>query len=267
MPDLALPDITLHSEVDGAGPPLILLSGMLSDSASWTPIVEPLAQHFTVIRPDNRTTGRTTPWNAPVSVKTMAEDARALMSYLGHDRFHVAGHSMRGRMAIELFGLAKNQVASLSILASGPHKLPRSLAVFDSLLETRRTADGETLWLKALYPWVFAPAFFEDPQNTATAIEAALNYPHAQTADAMAHQIEILREFEFSVPLTDITCPTQILYAEDDALIPPGPARAAFAPIEHATHHLIPNAGHSVVWDAPEAVTRHLTAFVRSHAT
>lgn len=262
MPELTLPDISLHYEVDGSGPPVLLLAGMLSDSASWTPVVEPLAEHFTVLRPDNRTTGRTTPWDAPVSVKTMAKDASALMAHLGHDRFHVVGHSMGGRMALELFGLEPDAIASLSILASGPHKLPRSLAVFDALMAIRQTPDGEKLWLKALYPWVFAPAFFEDPRNTETALDAALNYPHAQSAQAMAHQIEILRDFALSVALTDITCPTQILYAAEDALIPPGPAQQAFAPIAHAEHHIIPDAGHSIVWDAPQAVTGHLLRFL-----
>lgn len=262
MPDLPLNDVTLHYEIDGQGPPIVLLAGMLSDSASWLPLVEPLSQQFTVIRPDNRTTGRTVPWNAPASVQIMARDARALMAHLGHDRYHIAGHSMGGRMAIELFGLAPERVASLSILASAPHKLPRSLAVFEALQAIRETPDGERLWLRALYPWVFAPAFFETPQNTETALEAALGYPFVQSAQAMAHQIEILRDFELRTSLEDITCATQILYAEDDALIPPGPARAAFDPIPGAIHHVIPNSGHSVVWDAPEAVLEHLLPFL-----
>lgn len=267
MPNLSLPDVSLHYEVDGQGPPLILLAGMLSDSASWLPLVEPLSRHYTVIRPDNRTTGRTAPWNAPASVQIMAEDAYALMAHLEYDRYHVAGHSMGGRMAIEVFGLAPEKVATLSILASAPHKLPRSLAVFEGLQEIRETPDGETLWLKALYPWVFGPTFFEDPQNTDIAMEAALGYPHAQSAPAMAHQIEILRDFRLRTSLESITCPTQVLYAEDDALIPPGPARKAFEAILEAEHHVIPNAGHSVVWDAPEAVLEKLLSFLDVHPT
>ena len=56
MPELALKDITLHYEVDGSGPPLVLLAGMLSDSATWAVIAPLLTQNFTIIRPDNRTT-------------------------------------------------------------------------------------------------------------------------------------------------------------------------------------------------------------------
>lgn len=102
MPDLPLSDISLHYEVDGSGPPLLMLAGMLSDSASWGALAPLLSDHFTLIRPDNRSTGRTTPWDAETSVAQMARDALTLMEYLGHDTFHVVGHSMGGLMAMEL---------------------------------------------------------------------------------------------------------------------------------------------------------------------
>jgi pimeloyl-ACP methyl ester carboxylesterase len=265
MPDLQLEDISLHFETDGQGPPLLLLAGMLSDSASWTPLVAPFATDHTVIRPDNRTTGRTTPWDAPVSILQMARDALALMDHLGHGRFHVAGHSMGGRMAIELAGLAPDRVASLTLMATAPRRTPRSVAVFDSLMAIRATPNGETLWLKALYPWVFAPRFFDDPDNARLAVEAALAYPHAQPLQAMAHQVDILRSYEPATDAGDLTCPTQVLYAEHDVLIPAAPARKGFAAIRKAHHHVIPDAGHSIHWDAPDAVAARLRHFIAAH--
>ncbi|MEM9639120.1 MAG: lipolytic enzyme, partial [Pseudomonadota bacterium] len=65
MPDLGLPEVTLHYEVTGSGPPMILIAGMMSDSASWGPLIPHLEAHFTLICPDNRTTGRTRPMDAP----------------------------------------------------------------------------------------------------------------------------------------------------------------------------------------------------------
>lgn len=265
MPDLALSDLTLHYEIGGVGPPLLMLAGMLSDSASWGPLIAPLEARHTVIRPDNRTTGRTTPWDAPVSVGQMARDAMSLMDQLGHDRFHVVGHSMGGLMAMEVAGLAKSRLASLSILASAPVRVPRTMAVFDTLREIRSGDDGEVLWLKALYPWVFRPEFFNDPETTQMAVEAALAYPHGQTLAAMAHQIEALRSYKPETRPSDIACPTQVLFAEHDLLIPEGPARQAFSAIPNVRQSTIPDAGHSIHWDAPGPVTHHILAFTESH--
>lgn len=252
MPNIALNGIDLHYETDGSGPPLLLLAGMLSDSASWGPLVAPLSQQHTLIRPDNRTTGRTTPWDAAVSVGQMAQDAAALMTALGHDSYHVVGHSMGGLMAMELSALAP--LASLTILCSAPVRVPRTMAMFETLSAIRETEHGEELWLRALYPWAFRPEFFADPKTVQGALKAALGYPYAQTAPAMRHQIEALRSYRPSVRPADISARTQVIFAEHDLMIPEGPGRAAFAAIPDVTMHTVPDAGHSIHWDAPEAV-------------
>jgi len=35
MPECPHNDATIHYEISGSGPPLLLLAGMMSDSASW----------------------------------------------------------------------------------------------------------------------------------------------------------------------------------------------------------------------------------------
>ena len=262
MPKLDRSDISLHYEVTGDGPPILLLAGMLSDSASWGPLVPLLEPNFTVIRPDNRTTGRTTPWDASVTVQHMAQDAAALMEHLGHDRFHVAGHSMGGLMATEVAGLIPHGVQTLTILASAPVRVPRTMAVFDTLREIRHAPDGERLWLLALYPWIFRPAFFADPSNTDIALQAALNYPHAQSLSAMAHQIEALRGYRPTARLNEIRCSTKIVFAEHDLLIPESLGREAYAHIASVEQVTLPDAGHSIHWDAPDSVADHVIEFV-----
>ncbi|MEP3688299.1 MAG: alpha/beta hydrolase [Sulfitobacter dubius] len=261
MPELALSDVTLHFEVDGSGPPILMLAGMLSDSASWGALAPLLTDQFTLIRPDNRSTGRTTPWDAETSVAQMARDALALMDELGHAKFHVVGHSMGGLMAMELFGLAPERIQAMSILASAPVRAPRTMAVFDALLAVRRAPEGEQLWLRALYPWIFAPGFFTDTANTDTALAAALAYPHAQSADAMAHQMEALRGFRPKVRPADLTCATQVLHGTEDLLIPRAAAEKAFAQIPNVVQATLPDAGHSIHWDAAPAVAQHLRQF------
>jgi pimeloyl-ACP methyl ester carboxylesterase len=267
MPELSLPDVNLHYEVSGTGPPLLLIAGMLSDNASWGALLPLLAGSFTVIRPDNRGTGRTAPWDAEASVQTHAEDAAALMNALGHARYHLVGHSMGGLAGMELAGMFPDRVRSLSILASAPVRAPRTMAIFDALRNIRQAPDGERLWLAALLPWVFRPGFFTEPSNSAQAVEASLAYPYAQTADAMARQIEVLRSYRASVKLQDIRTPTLVLHAADDILIPMQAARAAFAAMPDVTQIVVPDAGHSIHWDAPGLVAEHLSRFIAAHPT
>ena len=65
MPALELPDLSLHYEDRGSGPPLLLVAGLASDSFSWLPVATPLAVRFRTIMPDNRGVGRTRPQDGP----------------------------------------------------------------------------------------------------------------------------------------------------------------------------------------------------------
>lgn len=265
MPELPLDEVTLHYEVDGSGPPLLLLAGMLSDSAAWGAFLPLIKDHFTVIRPDNRTTGRTVPWDAPADCSLMAQDAVALMNHLGFDRFHVGGHSLGGLISLEIAHMVPDQVASCAVLASGRIRVPRTAAVFEALLAVRRAPKGEELWLRALYPWLFGHTFFENPAHVETALEASLAYPHAQTADAMAHQLAAFGAFRPKAKPENITCPTLVLYAGQDLMVPPAAAQPSFSGIPNLTEATIEAAGHSIHWDAPQEVAAHLTKFLAAN--
>lgn len=94
MPTFEQGNVSLHYEISGNGPPLLLIAGMMSDSASWAPLVPLLEPHFTVMRPDNRTTGRTMPMEAPASVDLFAADCAGLLEHLNLGPAHIMGHSL-----------------------------------------------------------------------------------------------------------------------------------------------------------------------------
>jgi len=129
----------------------------------------------------------------------------------------------------------------------------------------RRDASDPETWLKALYPWVFGQAFFDTPEKTEMAIAAALAYPYAQSADAMAHQMEALRTFRPQSKLDAIPCPVHVMYAGQDLLVPPSASRPSFAKIPDLTETTIDHAGHSIAWDAPEEVIAHMRVFLDAH--
>lgn len=262
MPALELTDVTLHYEIDGAGPPLMLVAGTASDSASWGPLVEPLAEHFTVIRPDNRSTGRTAPLDAPLSLDHWADDALALADHLGLGPVAVVGHSLGGVIGLRMAAAAPERVSRLGLLASAPITVGRNAALFDLLLRLRAEGQPADLWLRAFLPWLFHPRFFEAPRQLDAAIALSLAYPHAQPASAMAAQVAALQRVEAGDLPAQVRCPTLALLAGGDLLIPEPAAREALAPIADLRIETIPEAGHSVHWDAPAAVLATLIPFL-----
>lgn len=264
MPDLNRDGVTLHYEIEGTGPALLLIAGMMSDSASWLPLVQDLARHFTVIRPDNRTTGRTTPWNAPVTVQTVAEDAAAILEAEGHSRAHLVGHSMGGLAAMEATGIMGDRLASVTIMATAQARFPRLNHVFETMARVRAHSSDPSDWLRVLYPFSFAPAFFNDPKAVDTALQAALAYPYMQSMEAFQHQMQMLMSFRPTVRPKDIRQPAQVLLAEHDLMIPADEARAAFKDFSGPIH-IIEGAGHSLHWDQPQATAEAIIAFAGAH--
>lgn len=261
MPIFEHDGISQHYERSGDGPPLLLIAGMMSDSASWAPLLPLLEPHFDVIRPDNRTTGRTIPWDAPASVPHFAADCAALLAHLDLPPAHVMGHSLGGMIGMRLASVSPARVKTLTLAAAAPLRLERNVALFKSLLAIRQSDAAPDVWLHALFPWLFAPALYEAPGAVAQAAALSLAYPHAQSAQAMGHQIAALDGY---VPdaVSDLCCPAQALLAADDLLLPAPLARMTLGDLPV---HVVEGAGHSIHWDAAEAVAEHLLRFTALH--
>lgn len=88
-------------------PPLLLLHGYPQTSAMWHLVAPQLARDFRVICPDLRGYGRSDKpasdaLHQTYSKRAMAADIAAVMTRLGHARFHVAAHDRGARVAHRL---------------------------------------------------------------------------------------------------------------------------------------------------------------------
>jgi pimeloyl-ACP methyl ester carboxylesterase len=103
----------------GSGPPLLLLHGIGDSSASWVPLMRPLADEFTVIAPDLLGHGESDKPRADYSVAAFANGMRDLLDVLGIDRATVVGHSLGGGVAAQLTYQHPTRVERLALVASG----------------------------------------------------------------------------------------------------------------------------------------------------
>ena len=264
MPFLERPDIRYHYEVSGSGPPLVLIAGFMSDSASWGPLVPLLEPHFTLIRPDNRSTGRTTPWDAPCGPQQWAEDVKTLMEILGHAKYHVVGHSLGGFIGWQLAQTVPDRVASLSIAAVAIRSFERNTALFRALIDVRRTNATDETWLRLLYPWLIYSEKYETPGLIDAFVSASTAYAHAQTVGAMEHQLNALYGDVDPTPFESVPpVPLSALLAREDLLVPLTLATPTLTGVDT---QIIEEAGHALHWDQPETVAEHIVSFAGKNA-
>lgn len=93
-----------YVEIDGQGEPLLLLHGFTGCVRDWDAVAKELTHSFLVIRVDLIGHGRTgAPHDgARYSMEKSVDDLIALGDKLGIRRFHLAGYSMGGRLALHI---------------------------------------------------------------------------------------------------------------------------------------------------------------------
>jgi haloacetate dehalogenase len=118
---VAVPGGHLRLRRGGSGPPLLLLHGNPQTHAMWHRVAPVLAQRFSVVCPDLRGYGGSfkpdvTGDHAPYAKRAMAADMVAVMSALGHERFHVGSHDRGARVAHRLALDHPDKVEKLAVL-------------------------------------------------------------------------------------------------------------------------------------------------------
>lgn len=140
----------LNLQISGSGAPLIILHGLFGTLSNWSGQIKVLAEHFTVYAVDLRNHGRS-PHTDTISYPLMAADIIELMDQQGLTSAHILGHSMGGKVAMQLALNYPNRVDKLIIVDIAPVQYPNHHGdVFEGLkavklnnLKSRSEADQQ----------------------------------------------------------------------------------------------------------------------------
>ncbi|MEU9301472.1 alpha/beta hydrolase [Streptomyces sp. NPDC048269] len=92
----------LHYVEGGSGEPLVLLGGWPQTWWQWNKVLPALARRYRVIAVDLRGMGGSAKPEGGYDKKTMAADILALLTHLGLERAHIAGHDIGAMVAYAL---------------------------------------------------------------------------------------------------------------------------------------------------------------------
>lgn len=257
MPSAPVGDATIHYREAGAGHDVVLLLHAFPlSSEMWEPQLKALAARFRVIAPDYRGMGGSRPAPAASTMESIAGDVTTLLRLLGIRRACVAGASMGGYVAFELY----RRVPGLF----------RALA----LCGTRPVADGvegrqgrETYARDALargISWVaddFTPKLLR-PSPDPAVVDRVKAIIRSGTPEGVAAAQRGMALRPDSVPtLARITCPTLVVTGEQDRIIPACDGRVMQAGVRGARLVTVPGAGHLPNLEAATAFNQALSSF------
>ena len=172
------------------------------------------------------------------------------------ERFAMAGLSMGGILAFEIWRQAPERVTHMALLDTNPHA--EALERRSSRLEQIHTAIAgglRELAIESLKPLYLAEAHRDDQRLLDTILDMALDLG----PEVFKRQSLALRDRADSVPtLATIDCPTLVLCGAEDRLCPVAHHEFMAERIPHARLVVVENCGHMSTLEQPEVVTKEL---------
>ena len=222
--------------------PLVLLSGLLCDRTVWEPQIAAFGAERAIVVPDL--------WGYD-SFEIMAEAALAAAPA----RFALAGHSMGGRVALEIMRLAPERVERLTLLSTGVHPVrPEEVAGRQELVALAER-EGMSALVRTWLPPMLHPLHRED-----TGLVASIEAMWCRaTPEIFAGQIHAaLNRRDLRAVLPTIACPTLVLCGAQDKWSPPAQHEQIAAAIPGAHLVIVPECGHMATLEAAQNVNAAL---------
>ena len=230
-----------------ANKPLLLLPGLLCDGSVW--------QHQARVLAD---------WVTAHSVEWSSEDSLPAMAQTvlrnAPERFSLAGHSMGGRVALEVYRAAPERVERIALLNTGYKPLAAGQAGED---ETRgRYALLEiacSQGMRAMAEQWLPPMIHPDRHADTQLVEAILDMFARKTPEMFAAQIKaLLSRPDATGVLEQIDCPALVLTGREDGWSPPIRHSEIAGKIRGSKLVIVPDCGHMSHMERPEAVASAL---------
>ena len=238
---LSLRGIRLYYELEGAGPPLLLLHGGAGNGMQFSNQRRDFARLHRLIVPDCRAQGRTTDRPGPLTYHDMAEDMAALLDSLHVQQVDVMGWSDGGDIGLDLAVHHPERIAHL--VTFGANFSPGGLNVPD--VEWNRTATADSFGTGTRVSWT---ALNPDPEHYRAAMDKIIDMWRTQPRFTLAE-------------LGGIRARTLVCVGEHD-LIRRDHTDSLVRAIPGAELFVVPGASHSAIQERPDLVNPRVLAFL-----
>lgn len=232
---------------------LVLVPGLLCDDWIWSFQVEALADVADIHVANNG------------EVDSLGALAEAIIAG-APPRFAIAGHSMGGRVALEVARRVPGRLIGFAILDSGYEALApgdageREAAGRRSMLALAKRSGMRAMARNWLQGMVYPPRLTDSEL-----IEPIVDMFDRRTPDFYALQIHaLLNRPDAKSVFAAIHCPSLVLCGRDDAWAQPSRHQTMAKMLRHSTFGSIPHCGHMSPLERPRAVNEAFRSWIES---
>lgn len=242
----------IHYTEQGSGTPILLLHGWGSSTAVWNPIITAFSNRFRLIALDFPGCGESPEPESPMQLSDYTELVAAFVQALGLKNLILMGHSNGGRVALHLLGTGRLTAQKAVLFDSAGLKPPQSP------LKTLRLAAFKTAKFFLTLPGL--------KSHTAQALQSVRSYfgsaDYNNASPVMRQTLVQLIHTNAIKLLPKITCPTLLIWGEEDTATPLKHAKIMEKLIPDAGLCTFKGCGHFAFLERPGETNAILTAFL-----
>jgi pimeloyl-ACP methyl ester carboxylesterase len=246
----------LQAVVTGTGAQaLVLLHGYPFDHSMWAPQIGDLGEETRILAPDLRGLGKSEfKRGETTSMTSHAEDVIAWMNAAGMQRAVVAGLSMGGYIAFEIWRKFKSRVAGLVLLDTKAEPDSTEAKAGRERAQQDITRGGMAAICEGTVERVLGKT---TRATKAGVVEHMRRMILATNPNGAIAALGALRDRPSSIPdLHGINVPAIVAVGEEDELTPVANSQTMAAGIPGAELRILPKSGHVSSLEAPDEVTR-----------
>ncbi|WP_231958914.1 alpha/beta fold hydrolase [Altererythrobacter sp. B11] len=198
------------------------------------------------------------------SLADMARVVLAEADAQGATRFDLFGHSMGGRVALEVVRLAPDRVRRLALSSTGAHPTKEGEPAKREALRQIGYDQGFTALVDSWLPPMVAEANRTRPELYEPMRQMSLD---AGQDMFDRHIRALVGRPDVADLLPRIACPTLVMTGELDGWAPPAQHREIAAAIPNSELVIVPGAGHMLPLEEPEAVNAAIASWLSQPAS
>ena len=250
----------IHYEESGSGAVLAMLLPQSAGPIGVGPFCDRLARRFRVVRYDQRGSGRSGSVAAPegMTMAGRASELVRLFDALEIERAHLFCHSTGCGIGLSLAAACPDRVAGLVLANPWSHGDAHLTTMQRLRMAAARALDPYR------YTWFNASLLFPPDYRRAhaEAFESLARNAAPQDADRIEHRLEAILAFDARPLAPGLTCPTLVVTAADDQLMPLWFGAELAALIPGATHHALESGGHMLPETRGDALASAVADFL-----
>lgn len=231
--------------------PLLLLPGLICDQTVWQQQIDTLSDIAVCTCAD---------YGSLDSIPAMAE----AVLRLAPERFSIAGHSMGGRVALELYRLAPHRVERIALFNTGSSARPAGAAGEEEARKRGHlVALAQTQGMRAMLREWLPPMIDSRRINDRVLVNAIIEMMSRKTPEIFAAQVRaLLARPDAGAVLEQIRCPALLLTGREDGWSTPAQHAAMAAKIAGSQIVIVPDCGHMSMLERPAEVSAALRAWL-----